>query len=322
MRGKTGSLLSMISRRNIRVKVMQTLYTLATLEPVEQEANKRIASGILNEKLTRSLDLFIVSILYTVRVAQYSEIFARQRASRYLKREEDLDVSTRIAGNDFIMSLLANETFAERIKEAKIQHFIDEEWIKKAFLKLLETPEYQEYITAPKGDAKQEKAIIQFIWEKIILENEGLQEYFIDELPGWEDDREMTLMLMENFFKSNSKINFLSLISGEKKEYAHDLLHTVMDKDTYCMELIQPKLVNWDKERVALIDLLLLKMGICEMLYFPTIPTKVTINEYIEVAKLYSTPQSGQFVNGVLDNILKELEKENKIRKQERTRKP
>lgn len=322
MRGKTGSLLSMISRRNIRVKVMQTLYTLATLEPVEQEANKRIASSILNEKLARSLDLFIVSILYTVRVAQYSETFARQRASRYLKREEDLDVSTRIAGNDFIMSLLANETFAEKIKEAKIQHFIDEEWIKKAFLKLLETPEYQEYIAAPKRDAKQEKAIIQFIWEKIILENEGLQEYFVDELPGWEDDREMTLMLMENFFKSNSKINFLSLISGEKKEYAHDLLHTVMDKDDYCMELIQPKLVNWDKERVALIDLLLLKMGICEMLYFPTIPTKVTINEYIEVAKLYSTPQSGQFVNGVLDNILKELEKENKIRKQERTRKP
>jgi len=312
----------MISRRNIRVKVMQTLYTLATLEPVEQEANKKIASGILNEKLARSLDLFIISILYTVRTAQYAETYARQRASRYLKSEEDLDISTRIAGNDFIMNLLANETFAERIKEAKIQHFVDEEWVRKAFLKLIDTPEYQEYIAIAKTDAKQEKAIIQFIWEKIILENEGMQEYFTDELPGWEDDKDMTLMLMENFFKGSSKINFLSLISGEKKEYAHDLLHTVMDKDAYCMELISPKLVNWDKERVALIDLLLLKMGICEMLYFPTIPTKVTINEYIEVAKQYSTPQSGQFVNGVLDNILKDLEKENKIRKQERTRKP
>lgn len=301
---------------------MQTLYTVATLEPVEQEANKRIASSILNEKLARSLDLFIISILYTVRVAQYAETYARQRASRYLKKEEDLEVSTRIAGNDFIMSLLSNETFAERIKDAKIQHFIDEEWVRKAFLKLNETPEYQQYTATAKRDAKQEKAIIQFIWEKIILENEGLQEYFTDELPGWEDDKDMTLMLMENFFKSNSKINFLSLISGEKKEYAHDLLHTVMDKDAYCMELIEPKLVNWDKERVALIDLLLLKMGICEMLYFPTIPTKVTINEYIEIAKQYSTPQSGQFVNGVLDNILKDLERENKIRKQERTRKP
>ena len=85
------------------------------------------------------------------------------------------------------------------------------------------------------------------------------------------------------------------------------------------MELIEPKLNNWDKERVALIDLLLLRMGVCELLYFPTIPTKVTINEYIDIAKQYSTPQSGQFVNGVLDNILKDLVKEGKIQKEERS---
>jgi N utilization substance protein B len=129
-------------------------------------------------------------------------------------------------------------------------------------------------------------------------------------------------MLMDNFFRNAQKVNFLSLISGEKREYAQELLRTVLEKDDYCMELIRPKLVNWEAERVAQIDMLLLRMGVCEILYFPTIPTKVTINEYIEVAKLYSTPQSGQFVNGVLDNILKDLEKEGKVRKQERTRKP
>jgi N utilization substance protein B len=86
------------------------------------------------------------------------------------------------------------------------------------------------------------------------------------------------------------------------------------------MELIKPKLKNWDAERVAIIDLILLKMGVAELLYFPTIPTKVTINEYIEIAKNYSTPQSGQFVNGVLDNLLKELVSANKIRKIERTK--
>ncbi|HYC29601.1 MAG TPA: transcription antitermination factor NusB, partial [Chitinophagaceae bacterium] len=122
--------------------------------------------------------------------------------------------------------------------------------------------------------------------------------------------------------KTGSKVNFLNLISGEKREYAQSLMQTVLEKKEYCMELIGPKLINWDAERVALVDLLLLRMGVCEFLYFPTIPTKVTINEYIELAKLYSTPQSGQFVNGVLDNILKELEKDNQIRKQERVRKP
>ncbi|XZF14794.1 transcription antitermination factor NusB [Chitinophagaceae bacterium MMS25-I14] len=312
----------MISRRNIRVKVMQTLYTLATMEPGEQEVNKRIGSNILNEKLARSLDLFTTSILYTVRVAQYAENDALQRASKYLPTAEDKTVSTKIAGNEFMWQILSNNTFAEKIKESRLEQYLDEEWIKKLYQQLVKSDEYQAYIAVQQRDAKSEKNIIRYIWENQVLNNEGLQEYFSEELPGWEDDKEMTAMLMENFFKNSVKVNFLNLISTEKREYAHDLLHAVMDKEEYCMELIQPKLINWDAERVALIDLLLLRMGVCELLFFPTIPTKVTINEYIEVAKMYSTPQSGQFVNGVLDNILKDLVRDDKIRKQERSRKP
>jgi N utilization substance protein B len=319
---KTGSLQFMISRRNIRVKVMQTLYTLETMEPGEQDVSKRIGSNILNEKLARSLDLFTISILYVTRTAQYAEADAAQRASKYLPTAEDLSVNTKIAGNEYLWQILSNATFGEKIKEGKLDQYLDEEWIKKLYQSLVKTDEYQEYIADKSRSPQSEKAIIQFIWEKLILTNEGLQEYFSEELPAWEDDKDMTVMLVENFFKNNTKINFLNLISAEKRDYAHDLLHTVGDKKDYCMELIQPKLINWDAERVALIDLLLLRMGVCELLYFPTIPTKVTINEYIEIAKMYSTPQSGQFVNGVLDNILKDLEKENKIRKQERTRKP
>jgi N utilization substance protein B len=300
---------------------MQTLYTLESIEPGEQEVNKKVGSTILNDKLNRSLDLFVISILYIVRSAQYAETDAHQRASKYLTTKEDLSVSTKIAGNEFLWEILSNQTFAEKVKESKLEHYLDQEWVRKIYQQLAASPEYKEYIDEGQRNAKKEKGIIKLLWEKHILENEKLMEYFSEELPGWEDDREMTLMLMDNFFKSNTKINYLSLISAEKKEYAHSLMHTVMDKKDYCMELIQPKLINWDAERVALIDLILLQMGVCELLYFPTIPTKVTINEYIEVAKLYSTPQSGQFVNGVLDNILKDLEKEDKIRKQERTRK-
>src|SRR5690606_38737922 len=157
------------------------------------------------------------------------------------------------------------------------------------------TPEYEAYIAESSRLPKAEKAIIRFLWEKQILANEKIMEYFSEELPGWEDDSDMTMMLMENFFKSGVKINFPDVISKEKREYAHSLMQTVLDKKSYCMELIEPKLINWDSERVALVDLLLLRMGVCEFLYFPTIPTKVTINEYIELAKLYSTPQSGHF---------------------------
>lgn len=311
----------MISRRNIRVKVMQTLYTVASTDPNDRESNKKTGAKLLDEKLVRSLDLFTISILYISRLAQYAETDARQRASKYLPSEEDLNVNTKIAGNEFLWQLLSNQTFTEKIKDPKISQFLDDEWVKKVYQQLAKSPEYKEYISANSREPKKEKAILQFVWEKLMLENEGLQEYFMEELPGWEDDKDMTVMLMENFFKSNQKINFLNLISAEKRDYAHNLMRTVIEKEDYCMELIRPKLVNWDAERVALIDLILLRMGVCEMLYFPTIPTKVTINEYIEIAKTYSTPQSGQFVNGVLDNILKDLEKDNLINKQERTRK-
>jgi N utilization substance protein B len=121
--------------------------------------------------------------------------------------------------------------------------------------------------------------------------------------------------LLENFFHTTPEVDFFELISLEKKKYAHDLLITVIEKKEYCMSLIQPRLQNWDTERIAIVDLLLLCMGITELQFFETIPTKVTINEYIEISKLYSTRQSGPFINGVLDNIYKNLLKEDKIHK-------
>ena len=309
----------MIGRRNIRVKVMQTLYTLATAHAGDTiEVQKKSGSRLLDDKLSRSLDLFVIAIAYTFKAAQYAEKEAARRASKYLPTAEDKNVSTKIAGNEFMWKVLENETFKEKAEDKDISRYIDEDLVKRIFNSYTGTAEYKEYATAQDRDAKKEQNIIRFIWEQHIYGNESIMEHFSDELAGWDDDKEMTKMLMDNFFKSSSKINFLKLISEEKHTYAHELLHTTLEKEPYTSELIQPKLINWDAERVALIDMLLLKMGVSELLYFPTIPTKVTINEYIEIAKLYSTPQSGQFVNGVLDNVLKDLTKENKIHKEQR----
>lgn len=300
---------------------MQTLYTLTAVDNDEPHFLKRTGGTLLNEKLEHALDLFTLGILYTLRIAQYAEVDANQRRSKRLPTEEDLNVNTRIAGNEFLWNILGNNTFNQRVKDSKLEQFINEDLVKKIYRDLVKTPEYEEYITKPEREGKSEKAIMQFIWEKQILESESIQESFTDELQGWEDDKDMTIMLMENFFRGPNKVNFLSLISAEKREYALELMRAVIDREEYVMELIHPKLQNWDPERVAMIDLILLRMGVCEILYFPTIPTKVTINEYIEIAKTYSTPQSGQFVNGVLDNLLKDLEKDNQVRKQERPKK-
>jgi N utilization substance protein B len=110
-------------------------------------------------------------------------------------------------------------------------------------------------------------------------------------------------------------------VPKDKLEFGMELLETFLEKQQTTMELIEPKLINWEADRIAMIDLIILQMGITELLYFPNIPTKVTINEYIDLAKGYSTLQSGQFVNGVLDKIHKELIAENKIKKQDRPNK-
>jgi N utilization substance protein B len=306
----------MISRRNIRVKVMQALYALETHE---QPLKPGQAQLLLKEKIDQSTELFTFLTYILSQVARYAEIDANSRASKYLPSAEDLNVNTKIAGNSFIWdNILGNNTFNERVKAAKITPADTQDFVKKVYNQLIKTAEYLNYIDEQQREAKKEKAIIQFIFRNLMLENELFIDFMDEQRSNWEDDKEMMIMLMENFLSKPAGYNFLQMVSAEKMEFARTLLSTVQEKDEYCLELITPKLQNWDPERIAAIDMLLLKMGVCEFLYFPTIPTKVTINEYIDLAKMYSTPQSGQFVNGVLDNILKDLVKEDKIRKTER----
>lgn len=308
----------MISRRNIRVKVMQTLYTLHATQPDNIDSATESGLKILNEKLALSLELFTTTIAYVASVAQYAEIDARFRSSKYIPTEADKNVDIKIAGNNFIWKTLSNDTYQQKLKSSRIEENIDQDWVKKLYQQLCTADIYKEYIALEGREAKSEKAIIRYIWTELMINNEDFQSYLQDEISGWEDDKEMMYILMDNFFKNSSNINFMALLTGEKLEYAKSLLTTAIEKADYCMELIEPKLINWEADRVAQIDLILLRLGVCELLYFPTIPTKVTINEYIEIAKQYSTPQSGHFVNAVLDKILKDLEKEKKISKQDR----
>lgn len=302
---------------------MQALYALeayAQTDFPDKDGLRKRGLQVLTEKFNNASELFNISMLYLAQISQYAETDARLRSSKYLPSEADMNVNTKIAGNTYLWQLLENDTFKERVAEDKLEGKIEQERVKKMYQSLAGQDAYQAYLETEGREPANEKKILQYIWKHEMLQNEDFQEYMTDTFDGWEDDKDMTIMLVENFFKNPKQINFLQFISAEKNEYARSLLSTVIEKEEVLMELIEPKLKNWDAERVAAIDLILLKMGITEFLFFPTIPTKVTINEYIEVAKQYSTLQSGQFVNGVLDNTLKELTQANKIRKIERSK--
>jgi len=157
--------------------------------------------------------------------------------------------------------------------------------------------------------------MLEFILNTVLLPNESFQAHIEENFTNWDDDVDMILQLLQSFLQKPQTFNLQDMVGKEKWDFARNLLQTVLEKREVTMELIRPKLKNWDPERIALLDMILMQMGVCEFLYFETIPPKVTINEYIDLAKEYSTPQSGQFVNGILDNIHKDLVKENRMHK-------
>lgn len=303
----------MISRRNIRVKVMQTLYTLNTLD---DRQNNTDPVKLLKKQCDATRQLFIYLLYVLTEVARYAETDAAKRASKNLPTEQDLNVNIKLSGNEFLWKILENESFKSAVEYNKpnLIEGISAE-IKGIYHELTQTEEYKQYIYAQSREKKSEKDIIIFVFTDLMLPSENFISHLEEHFSNWDDDAEMINQLMLNYLQKPGNYNLQEMVSPDKWEFAKNLLLTTMQKKEYALELIKPKLKNWDAERIAILDMLLMEMGICELLFFETIPTKVTINEYIDIAKEYSTPQSGQFVNGILDSIHKELAGENKIHK-------
>jgi transcription antitermination protein NusB len=302
----------MISRRNIRVKVMQTLYNITTLEP---NAKPGEPQKILQNHFDQTRQLFVHLTYFLTEVCRYAETDSHQRSGKHLPTYEDLHVNTKLSGNKILWKILQDASFKEALAKLKPQQTINTELVRKLYLNLAETPEYKTYINKDGRDNREEKEILEFILDKLMLATENFTSYIEELFSNWDDDGEMVIQLLVNLLQKPGSMDFKEMISGEKKDFAMNLLKTVHEKSEHLQTLIIPKLKNWDPERIALLDMILMKMGVSEFLYFETIPPKVTINEYIDLAKEYSTPQSGQFVNGILDNIHKELVAEGKMQK-------
>ena len=251
----------------------------------------------------------------TFQIARYAEIEALQRASKNLPNQADLEVNIKLAGNTIVWQTLESEKFKQALEVVKPQQWIDNDMVKNIFRQLVESPEYQLYIQEENREKSKESAILKFIFGQLILNTPNAVETIESQFSNWDDDGEMIIGFMLNYFQKPNSVNFLDIVGDEKMKFAKDLLRTAIEKKEVTESLIVPKLKNWDPERIAVIDMILLRLGVCELLYFDTIPTKVTINEYIDLAKAYSTEQSGHFVNGILDNIHKDLVAAGKIQK-------
>ena len=291
---------------------MQTLYSM---DSAEKEKDMTGSNGLLKDKINETRDLYAYLILFITEIARYAEKDSHQKASKHLPSEKDLNINTKISGNELLWKTLENNSFSKVVKESNLNHLIDQDLVKKCYLKLISTDEYKEYIESLQRDSKSERKILQFILDELLLPDEDFIAHIEEHFINWDDDAEQIQIMVTNYFNKPRDHKFDVILSDEKWNFAKDLVKTVLEKEDLTMALIKPKLNNWDADRIAALDLIMLQMGICEFLFFETIPTKVTINEYIDLAKAYSTPQSGQFVNGLLDNIHKELMAGDKIHK-------
>lgn len=294
----------MISRRTIRVKVMQTLYTIATFDTAPAPA---VHTSLLKQQFDQPRRLLVHLLWLLTEVLRYPEKHAHQKASKHLPSAEDLNINTKLAGNELLWQILEDKSLLKQFEQLKPQLGPAQELIKSIYLQLSETEVYRTYIATPSREKKAERKIVEFVVNDMMLANTAFVSYIEELFADWDDDGEGVIQLLAVYLHKPGQLNFEQLIDRDKEQFGLELLRTVLEKQEQLQSYIIPKLKNWDPERIAQLDMIMMKMGVAEFLFFETIPPKVTINEYIDLAKEYSTAQSGQFVNGILDGIHKDL---------------
>ncbi len=308
----------MLNRRQLRVKVLQTLYAY---QQADQKEVKVFEKALL-KNINSVNEMYFYMLALLINVADYALIDAEERANKHLPSEQDLNASTKLSRNIFINYLRQHPDYLLGVKQFNVSWDFEPIIDKTIFSLLKNTPEYAAYISDDSQDLNTDKEIIKNIFRKIILKNPAIEQLFEEKFINWSVDKEVLKSMMaktiKNFKNEDGKGNQLAALFQDEKEdkaFVIDLFNkSIQHADEY-LKLIDEKTMNWDSERIALMDILLMQMAIAELIHFSSIPIKVSINEYIEISKEFSTPKSNTFINGILDKILDQLKSEKKIKK-------
>lgn len=302
----------MLSRRNVRIKVLQVIYG----GNIIHDAPERYLSNYL-KSINQSLEVLAFHLQVFKKVLRFSMTDAENRKHKMLPSEEDL-AFTPILNNNELSEMLAKSSALEIFaRKFHTDTKIEQDLIKKLYFDFAKDPTYVSYYMNPDVTIDDHVSMFLFVY-KSILKNVLFIEALEDHFNSWDDDESLIIGAMKKIIKSLTKDHldfFKDYLPDDEtvKEFGETLLNETVRNDKMLVELINPFLENWDMERVAAIDLIMLKMAVIEILKLESIPTKVTLNEYVEISKLYSTDKSKEFVNGVLDRIITKLNKENKI---------
>jgi transcription antitermination protein NusB len=309
---------NMLNRRHIRVKVMQTIYAFKGSESDDLSKNQKFLLFSIDNMY--NLYLLLISLLLEVQKRAEDDLSKKQK--KHLATQEDKDPNRKFVNNELLQLIKENTQLKNQLETLKVADWeLDSEYVDVIFKAIISSDLYKEYMKTRVSDFKEDKEFMVDIFKDIIAPNEKLYEYIEDKNLTWLDDlptvNTTILKLLRKAKPTSSDTYFTPKLYKDQddKQYAIDLFKKTILNQTALNKEIELKTQNWDSDRIANVDFVLLQMAICELQNFSSIPVKVTINEYLEIAKEYSTPKSSIFINGILDKLVKEYEIDGKLKK-------
>ena len=307
----------MINRILIRIKVLQIVYSYYQ----NGNGDLKVAENELLFSLQKSYDLYHYLLLLIVELTQMERRIQETRKNKYMPTVEDLNPDMRLVNNRFTAQLADNLLLQKYQKEQGISWADDEAFLKGLLEQIKASELYADYVRNPEDNYETDREFWRAAFKKLICGSEFVEEYLEDKSIYWNDDIEIVetfvLKSIKQFEKAKgAKQPLLPMFKdAQDKAYAVQLFRKTLVKGQEYRELIEQHLRNWESERIASMDFIIMQMAVAELINFPSIPTNVTMNEYIDLAKHYSTPKSGNFINGVLDSVTNQLKKEGKLLK-------
>lgn len=305
----------MINRALIRIKIIQLVYAYY------QNDSKNIDNSEkeLFFSLSKSYDLYNYLLKLMVDVTNYERKRIDMRKNRLNPSAADLNPCTRFIDNRFIAQLENNIQLNKFFSDQKKTGIDSENYLKSLFTKISDSVYYQQYIDSKEVSYEDDKTLWKKIYKNIIAKDSDLDELLEDMSLYWNDDKEIidtfVLKTIKRFDEAKGAEQELlpEFKDNEDKEFARTLFrNTLVNADEY-RSIINENMKNWDMERIAFMDIIIMQVALAEILSFPSIPVSVSLNEYIELAKIYSTRQSPAFINGTLDGIVNQLKNDGRL---------
>ncbi|MEO9503756.1 transcription antitermination protein NusB [Nonlabens ulvanivorans] len=306
----------MLTRRQLRIKVMQAIFAFQK----QENAEIKEFETFLNQSMTKTYSLFLYMTQLLVEIHKLAEDKVIKGQQRHLATDSDLNPTRNFIDNKILTKLRESQVLVDALKQRDLKPWhLNVRYVENLYNQITTSKTYVIYMSEPDQSLKADLKFLTQIYTDVIAPNDEILDFLEDENITWTDDYPLVNSAMIMFLrkiKPGKEIKLPELIKDEDDvKFTMDLFRKTLFNREEFLERIEGKTPNWEQDRIAQIDLVLIMMAQCEFLKFNSIPVKVSLNEYLEISKDYSTPKSSFFINGILDNLSKEYETEGVLNK-------